>query len=358
MKLTTPQVVQGIVGIIAFALVLIVWFFVETNAQINAKRDALLTELPLALADDTRVRPILEDHPLFAPPTGEDAGPLLNDRLGWAEEPGDLISPECRALLRTAGESWRQLTKEQVSGCDTRWLRDLRAFGRWSLSVGFRARMAAGPRTDFALPNFFDLQNGAKLHLTRNEDREEAAQDVRHLARLLFTHEYLVSAMVGLALLSIEARSWELAGDAWSTPPLTDADREAVRQHLFTALFGVNPLAPQALVESTVAAMPGFRRRLLLTEQSFARNLTALPESAGFTLENARWELAHPYVTSGGDPSPALTWPAAVGGAMVKRLAPERFAQLAILLNQADALPARGRWASGQSESMDRRQHR
>ncbi len=357
MKLTTLQVVLGIVGSIAFALLLIVWFFVEANAQINAKREALLTELPLALSDDTRVRPILEDHPLFAPPTGEDAGPLLNERLGWAAEPGDLISTECRGLLRTAGENWRQLTKEQVSGCDTRWLRDLRACGRWSLRAGFRARMAAGTRTDFAFPNFIDLQNGAKLHLIRNEDQEEAAQDVRHLARLLFTHEYLVSAMVGLALLSIEARSWELAGNAWSKPPLTDADREAVRQHLFTALFGVNPLAPQEIVESTVSGMPGFRRRLLLTEQSFARNLTALSESAG-TLESARWELAHPYVTSEGDPSPALTWPAALGGAMVKRLAPERFAQLAILLNQADALPARGRWASGQSESMDRRQQR
>ena len=71
---------------------------------------------------------ILTQHPLFASPDGDAVGSFLNDRLSWKDDwkddRGALVSPECLQLL--AGPDWRSLTREQVAGCDNRWVHDLR----------------------------------------------------------------------------------------------------------------------------------------------------------------------------------------------------------------------------------------
>lgn len=75
--------------------------------------------------------------------------------------------------------------------------------------------MPQGDRTHAALPVLFVLQPLAKLHLLKGHADgrlDAAADDVRHLARLLFTAEYLLTAMYGAALLGIEQRITALLG--------------------------------------------------------------------------------------------------------------------------------------------------
>ena len=331
------------------------WFLFEANRRIASKRQALATELPkLLAADEAQVVTLLKD-PLFAPPRGDDAGPLLNNRLGWKDdEVGDLVAAKCKAALKKAGTGWPALTRDQLEGCDTGWLRDLGRFGRWSLTSGHRQNLASGPRTEFGIPNLGELQDGVKLHLLLAVDAEAAAQDVRHLARLVITHEYLMSTMIGFALLSIEEKAWERSGKGWSAPPLTKAEREFLRLHFFTAAFALNPLAPVALTNSTVQALPNFRLCMLETEQAFGRSRTELHPEEACSFEQARWELEHPYIQTPSERLEALSWPARAGAFIVKRAAPARYAELSGPLEEADALPAEGRWASRQSEFFDR----
>lgn len=340
---------------LATGAISVAWFLVEADRRIESKRRALVTELPKLLAnDEAQVVALLKD-PLFSPPRGVDAGPLLNDRLGWSDaEHGDLVPEKCKATLRQAGAEWPTLTRDQLDGCDVGWLPELGRFGRWSLNSGHREDMASGPRTEFGIPNLGELQDGAKLHLLLAVDADAAAHDVRHLARLVITHEYMFSTMIGFALLSIEEKAWEHSGKRWSAPPLTRADREFLRLHLFTAVFALSSLAPAALSNSTVEALPHFRLCMLATEQAFGRTRTELPLTDACSFAQARWELTHPYVQTPSERLEALSWPARAGAFIVKRAAPDRYAALSSVLEEADSLPAEGRWGSRQSEFYDR----
>lgn len=160
--------------------------------------------------------------------------------------------------------------------------------------------------------------------------------------------------MFGIALLSIEGRSRELSGNSWSAPPLAAEEREVLRLHFFTAAFALNPLAPSTLTDSTIEGVPGFRRCLLITEQSFERLRVDVPEALGCDFDHARWELEHPYDPPDGDPTQSLTWPASVGASIAKRLAAKHYGHIADLLNAAEYLPAKDRWESRQSESMEK----
>jgi hypothetical protein len=247
-------------------------------------------------------------------------------------------------VLSAAGANWRSIERTQIASCDTSWLRDLRAYGSWTLSPGFRERQPHGPRNDFGLPNLIDLQHAAKLHLLEADDPEAAAQDVRHLARLLFTHHYLMSAMIGIALLSVEAGSWEQSSSKWSLPPLSEAERLAVRRHLFAAVYALSDLAPEALTRATIDDAPGFRRCVLFTESAFMRRLPRLPEANECALEQARFELEHPWVQPRPDDSALLSWPARAGGQLARYVLPARHARTCALLGSADGLPADDRW--------------
>lgn len=344
-----------VVTLVAATVLLPGWFLLEAEQHLAAKRQALITELPPLLAsDEARARALLES-PLFDPPTGDDAGPLLNARLAWEGVAHTPLVPErCQLALRRAGTAWQQLPRADVDGCDAGWLHELRRFGRWSLSAGHREQLPAGPRTEFGLPDLGALQDLAKLHLLLADDAEQAAQDVRHLAHLFFTHEYLLSAVLGVALLSIEEKAWESSEKRWSSPPLTKDDREFLRTHLVTATFAINPLAPASLSTATVEALPRFRRCLLVTEQAFMQTRTELPAPEQCLFEHARWELAHPLEQPPAQSLGALSGPARAGALVVEWLAPERFAALAGQLDSADGLPAAGRWSSRQSERHER----
>lgn len=343
-----------VVGVPLLAVLLSIWFLVEAKWLIESKRRALARELPRLLADDEAKARELLNRPLFAPPEGGDAGPTLNERISWPDRPGTLVSASCDATLKKAGAAWPSLKPTEIESCDTSWLAELRRFSRWSLIAGPRSALPVGPRKDFAFPEFMDLQQAVKLHLLFATDREQAAQDVRHFARLFMTQEYLVFAMVGFAVLSLEQRFWEHAGKVWSAPPLTQSELEFLRAHFRTAIFALNPLADPRLTASVLDASPNYRRCFLVTEQAFAGRRTEFPEAAGHSFENARWELAHRWEQERGALPEVLSSLGQHGAALVKRLDPARYWKVMDELVAADALPAEHRWNTRQSEFLNR----
>jgi hypothetical protein len=113
-------------------------------------------------------------------------------------------------------------------------------------------------------------------------------------------------------------------------------------------------LAPSTLTASTIDELPGFRRCMLVTEQSFMRRRAELPAPLGCSFESALWELEHPWDQTRSASVESLSWPARAGAAFVKLVAPEHHSRLAELVQESDGLPANGRWAGRQSEFLDR----
>ncbi len=343
-----------LVGLPLIAVLLMVWFFTEAKSVIESKRRAIASELPRLLATDEAQAAALLNHSIFARPEGDDAGWILNHRLSWPNRRGTLVPDKYVAALRTAGANWPSVARTEFEGCDTQWLTELRAYSRWSLTPGPRSAYAPGPRNDFGFPEFLELQHAVKIHLVLASDRAQAAYDVRHLARLFMTQEYMLCTMLGFAMLAIEEKFWKDSGKKWIAPPLDEVEREFLRSHIFTVVFALNPLADPSLTASVIENSPSFRRRLLMTEQTFSTRRTELPQTIGFGFENARWEVAHPYAEASEGRTNILSEPARLGGLLVKQFARARYEAIVPSLEAADALPAAGRWDSRRSELQDR----
>lgn len=314
-------------------------------AEVGRAQERALREIPPRLEKDREFIEKIAALSVFSALSNDDAGPTLNARLRWDDLPGDttLVSRSCAAKLIAAGASWRAIDPLALSECDTSIAHDLRRFGTWNMLAGPRAALPEGRRTAFAIPDYAAIQQLAKLHLLKAQgaDREGAAEDVRHLARLLITTEYMVSIMVALAVLQIEQTYWEEAGQAWSRPPLDQEELARLRAHLPTAVAATNPLAPES-ARTEVLRVPGVRRCMHRTELAFGGRWidVSTPECS---LDSARWELAHPFVSQ-----PRLTEfeslsvVARLGARMEETIVPARAARLARDLSAALAIPDDG----------------
>lgn len=341
--------------VLGVPVVCVAWFFVEANHRITHKREVAAREVPRMLALlDGKVGGLFES-PLFARPDGDDAGPLLNDRLdvtGHASE-NPLLPEHCTQTLREYAGRDAEISVEKLVDCDTSVLTELRRFGRWSLAAGRRATLPPGPRADDALPELLVLQRLSKIHLVKAHASghfAEAVEDVRHLARLLFTQEYLLTSMFGIALLHITHNLAAKLGEDLEFPE-TKEELDALRRRLFVSYYSVIPLSPLAHAQNTPSA-PRFVRCVTLTEQAFGRELSALPPDADCWFENARFELTHPWKGPELDSVAALSAPARIGGHIAFALID--LTSLRDQLLAADELPADDAWEGAVSEYLTR----
>ncbi len=329
------------------------WFIVEARTRIAHKREVAALEIPRVLALlDARIGNAF-DNPVFAKPEGDDAGELLNARIDFTGHPAatTLLPEHCVETFRKYFGKTEEVPIEQLDGCDSSVLHELQRFGRWTLTTGPRATLAAGPRGDDALPNFLVLQSLAKVHLLKGHASghfAEAAADVRHLAQLLFTQEYLYSAMFGIALLSITQHLAESLGEP-DEFPLSKVQLADLRVRLFTSEFSISTLAPPATAQNTSTA-PRFVRCVVLTEQAFMSVIKELPADAECSFEDARFELAHPWKQNEQAHLELLSGPAQLGGRLARVLFASQFVDLEAQLLEAEELPADGEWETGRSE--------
>lgn len=164
-------------------------------------------------------REILGRYPLFYPSAGtKDAGPYLNPRLHWEigeiHSQGDLTLPPF--LHKEMNEDWvvkKPLFKKM--GMNFQWMKELEKYDFWSPEVESPAYPKDKKFQSYAypIPTYRDLETWAKLRYLYGKetgDVQSALKEVRHLMRLIWTNDYLVSSMVVLAMLKMENQFEEI----------------------------------------------------------------------------------------------------------------------------------------------------
>jgi hypothetical protein len=215
--------VVGICGLLVLLAGLVL-----LDRGLRGKYEPVLTQMRKDVTDQVdffcEQQVVLGADPWFHEPRTEgNAGPLLNAWVGWEPAPAmpkdsPLAIP---AHLPQRGSDFKDWTTSSLdlSALDFDWMRKLHAYDRWDILLNSpvpqqeRFNWASAP-----LPNFLSLQMWAKFRLVhglRTGQPLEAAQDVRHLAWLLYRTDSMLGTMVAATLLQFERD----AHDAMQSPP-------------------------------------------------------------------------------------------------------------------------------------------
>lgn len=156
---------------------------------------------------------ILKNNEIFRGSRGtSDAGPFLNGKVHWEigelHHQGSLVLPEF--LKKEMNKDWaikKPLFKKM--GLDFGWMKELLKYDHWNPEEHSPAYPDGKKYLtySFPVPSYRDLMTWAKLRLLygkEQKDIQSAFKEVRHLARLIWTNDYLVSSMVTLNMLKIE----------------------------------------------------------------------------------------------------------------------------------------------------------
>ena len=332
----------GLVGLYVF----------EANQLVDAKRAEAAVELPRLIAETEYFAGSFLKDPLFDPMAGEDAGPWLNPLLGLedlSQPPKPLVNDECRKLLDTFASREGESPGTALIPCDTQLFLDAQKYGRWSFNPGPRSARPDGPRKQLAMARLIDLLPLAKIHMLKGvatNRRAESVAEVRHVAKLLFSGEYLVNVMFGVALLRIEHRIAIVCGSPTSLEPVR---LEALKKRVFAMMFANNELIA---IGEPWRKEPRFFRCTAITELAFMKRLATLPDDKECWLENARYELSHPYQQPPEDPFAMLSGPASVGAQLAHAMGLQKRLERQLLALQQ--LPATGQWSLATSQSLER----
>lgn len=164
-------------------------------------------------------RSILSQYSLFSPSDGsQDAGPYLNPMLHWQigdiHHLGNLTLPEF--IHKEMNDDWvikKPLFKKM--GMNFNWMKELLKYDVWSPELSSPAYPLAKKYDTYSypLPTYRDLQTWAKLRYLYGKetgDVQNALKEVRHLMRLIWTNDNLVSSMVVLGMLKLENQFEEI----------------------------------------------------------------------------------------------------------------------------------------------------
>lgn len=200
------------------------------------------------------------------PPPTRDAWAFMAVRVDWEggrAPPGLLhLSEPLRQRLRGYGAAWPlKIVPSDYAGLDFGWMSALHAFDHWNVlrdlpsqnpnEVGFH---------DAPIPNFFELQNWAKLRLARAlevGDFAAASADLRQLAKLLRTTGLVIGDMVAFKLLDLEREAHAVAvaqgrAVAGWTPYATD-DLQRYRRLARSAPWFLYPGVPEDVMARALA---------------------------------------------------------------------------------------------------------
>lgn len=206
----------------------------EAGAPFRVRRErwreavtALAHDAALRIDDFCADQSVLAREPFFARRAAEknrEAGPVLNATLGWGlreghnEREGTLQVPEAvRTKLR--GLKFLDVPDAELAtmaSVDTSFFKKLDAFDQWTLveNGGPWTAGAKGNVTELPWPDTSSLLTASRLHLRRGlrEKRlPEAAAEVRHAARLLFSTEFLPAMATAVELLAHEQLAFDWA---------------------------------------------------------------------------------------------------------------------------------------------------
>jgi len=162
----------------------------------------------------------------------KDAGEYLNSRIEWEPKrpqnstPSIFLSRLQKKQILSWGPSWIEKSKEfETFKIDVFWLKSLLVYDHWDLgnstvNQDFARNLSSKNLTlqqamfEYALPKYSTFVALAKLRLLEgmtNNNLLPALQEVRQLARLIFSNHNLASALSSFAILKAENTAYERA---------------------------------------------------------------------------------------------------------------------------------------------------
>ena len=192
--------------------------------------------------------------------------PLADYEKPLDQPPGKLHLPdELRQRIGSYGAEWpARIDPRDAAGLDFSWLTALQQFDHWSVLAAGRLRdLPPGNAMRDPIPNYASLMAWAKLRLAlsiRSGDALAASAEVRHLADLIRSQQYLIGEMVGLALYRFDAQARAAAVaagasvDGW--PQADPAQLDRYRATAFSSLYFTYPGVNPETVKKAVACTP------------------------------------------------------------------------------------------------------
>jgi hypothetical protein len=212
------------------------------------------------LAEFLEDRSVLMKYRVFDPSAGKrDASKYLSQQLRSSKLK---LPPEVERTLK--GPDWLSARFDWSSfKPDFAWLKELASYDFWNPDPPFEAKKRF---VDLDVPDYTSLQLWAKLRLLNSRERHDekaALQQVRHVARLIWTNDRLVSAMVTLAILAVEAKFTERYGHAQEGQvPIADVKR--AKRYFWAMGVALDPRLSDEIAIAIAGGGPG--RCLLAVE--------------------------------------------------------------------------------------------
>ncbi|MBC7458000.1 MAG: hypothetical protein H7235_06955 [Bdellovibrionaceae bacterium] len=164
-----------------------------------------------------------------------DAGAFLNSKIQWSgqNQISEITVPEI--LDAKWNKGW--LTADiplALKKTDLDWIAKLKDFDHWDLFVSGPNARLIGEDPVFVnpyacpLPEFGFLSRAVRLHLRRALDRGDissALDQVRHLARLVYTTETLIGSMEAVSILKMERAAYD---EAWKRGIIVSSTYEPI----------------------------------------------------------------------------------------------------------------------------------
>jgi len=237
---------------VAYALVIILFIFLvlvaikypeqkvkqaKLDYEVSSPEEQILKYAAEIEAD----RKLLEGYEFFRGSKGEkDAGPFLNNLVYFDNFGPSKIDLPNGLETHLKDKNWIALEPDfKELNLDFSWMEKLHEYDYWAPDANNPHFKAEDKPLLFAipLPGYMELTNWAKLRLIHGRKTgtmQKALSDVRQLARLIYTNDYLVSSMVAIALLRHEAAfvqnyNPKIFGN-WKTIPI-DVLSHAKRYH-------------------------------------------------------------------------------------------------------------------------------
>ncbi len=204
--------VAGILILIFVALV--AWKFPEQKIrqakldyEVSSPEENLLKYESMIMED----RAIVEKEEFFRGSRGEkDAGPYLNPLVQWDEQGPSKIRLPRDVVDKLKEKDWVAYEPDfKTLNLDFTWMEKLNDFDHWSPEQNNPLiKLAERPLfQSLPFPGYMELTYWAKLRLIHGRKTKtmlKALAEVRQLARLIYTNDYLFSSIASIAILRHE----------------------------------------------------------------------------------------------------------------------------------------------------------
>ncbi|MES2528674.1 MAG: hypothetical protein V4598_16440 [Bdellovibrionota bacterium] len=206
-----------VIGILLLIFVaLVAWKYPEQKVrqakldfEVSSPEENLVKHEPKISED----RAVIEQETFFRGSRGEkDAGPYLNTIVHWDGHGPSKIQLPKEVSDNLRDKNWVAYEPDfKALKLDFAWMEKLTEFDYWA-SDDNNPHIKPSEHPVFqtlSFPGYMELTNWAKLRLIhgrKTQTMPKALAEVRQLARLIYTNDYLVSAMVAIAILRHEGK--------------------------------------------------------------------------------------------------------------------------------------------------------